>query len=456
MTPLDTFPSPDYHSLPPSPISPGIMDDNAILSSLHALSPSCHLYQRQEDSCFMFRPDQSVPAAPMTPTSPSPNTPSRTTSFLPATPPCALSIHHVEPFAGYTDEGVSPALSHSHFHQEESFMMASSAAAKLFAAEPPTCAHQKESCFFPTSLESLEVQAPDYMGWPYALEHPLSGGLYHDSLSLFAAEIPSEQEEEDEFMFQPSTPNHELHHSDFYSSPIPTWDSTRRYSHSSTSSYDYLSDSSLPSPLPQLTPTPFDYASWDLTDHRRGSTDSCASSSSGFSAVSSAPPTPELRHAELRHADLAGKAGVRKRKRGSKAEQQLALEGGAFVCPHPGCEKEFPRMYNLKSHLLCHSNARPHSCDLCPAAFARKHDLQRHLRTLHSESRPFKCDTCKQGFPRADALKKHKQQENHGSPRAAKKQKVASVSGAGSWFDEESRMGAVRRGRGRFMAGVQA
>jgi hypothetical protein len=54
------------------------------------------------------------------------------------------------------------------------------------------------------------------------------------------------------------------------------------------------------------------------------------------------------------------------------------------VCPHPGCNKAFPRYYSLKSHLLCHSNERPHVCSACHAAFARKHDLQRHLRTLHN------------------------------------------------------------------------
>ena len=26
-----------------------------------------------------------------------------------------------------------------------------------------------------------------------------------------------------------------------------------------------------------------------------------------------------------------------------------------FACPHAGCEARFPRMYNLKSHILCHT-----------------------------------------------------------------------------------------------------
>lgn len=26
-----------------------------------------------------------------------------------------------------------------------------------------------------------------------------------------------------------------------------------------------------------------------------------------------------------------------------------------FQCTYPGCEARFPRMYNLKSHMLCHT-----------------------------------------------------------------------------------------------------
>lgn len=46
-----------------------------------------------------------------------------------------------------------------------------------------------------------------------------------------------------------------------------------------------------------------------------------------------------------------------------------------YPCPHFGCNRTFPRSYNLKSHLLCHSGQKPHVCDMCKAAFARKHDV---------------------------------------------------------------------------------
>ncbi|KAJ3045815.1 hypothetical protein HK097_001113, partial [Rhizophlyctis rosea] len=46
------------------------------------------------------------------------------------------------------------------------------------------------------------------------------------------------------------------------------------------------------------------------------------------------------------------------------------------------------------------------------SSFARKHDLQRHTRTLHSGTRPFECPNCKMGFNRADALRRHRMQED--------------------------------------------
>ena len=45
----------------------------------------------------------------------------------------------------------------------------------------------------------------------------------------------------------------------------------------------------------------------------------------------------------------------------------------------------------------------------CGAKFARKHDLQRHMRTLHSPNRPFQCpyEKCQQAFRRANSFWRH-------------------------------------------------
>ncbi|KAJ3248973.1 Metallothionein expression activator [Chytriomyces hyalinus] len=79
----------------------------------------------------------------------------------------------------------------------------------------------------------------------------------------------------------------------------------------------------------------------------------------------------------------------------------------SYPCLVPGCNKVFPRAYNLKSHSYCHSGERPHKCNLCTATFSRKHDLQRHVRTLHAKERPHVCSICEQGFLNPDQLRRH-------------------------------------------------
>ncbi|KAI9352342.1 hypothetical protein BD770DRAFT_287749, partial [Pilaira anomala] len=45
-------------------------------------------------------------------------------------------------------------------------------------------------------------------------------------------------------------------------------------------------------------------------------------------------------------------------------------------------------------------------CHLCLRSFARKHDLQRHVR-VHTGAKPYPCLSCNKAFARTDALKRH-------------------------------------------------
>lgn len=51
-----------------------------------------------------------------------------------------------------------------------------------------------------------------------------------------------------------------------------------------------------------------------------------------------------------------------------------------------------------------------YDCNLCTRSFARKHDLQRHIR-VHTGAKPYYCLNCEKAFARTDALKRHLRME---------------------------------------------
>ncbi|KAJ3337289.1 hypothetical protein HDU93_001335 [Gonapodya sp. JEL0774] len=78
----------------------------------------------------------------------------------------------------------------------------------------------------------------------------------------------------------------------------------------------------------------------------------------------------------------------------------------AVVYPCSVCDKIWPKLYNLKSHLKTHISERPFHCNHCTATFVRGHDLKRHTR-LHTGEQPFSCEKCRKRFTRSDALRRH-------------------------------------------------
>lgn len=113
-----------------------------------------------------------------------------------------------------------------------------------------------------------------------------------------------------------------------------------------------------------------------------------------------------------------------------------------YPCLMPGCRKIFARLYSLRAHQRVHAVHRPFRCVICPASFARNHDLKRHVK-LH-EKKAWKCDGCDKMFSRRDAIKRHK---NSSAARGAKGEVCVNAAIKEVVLDREGDEDAVREGR---------
>ncbi|KAG0050795.1 hypothetical protein BGZ83_004424 [Gryganskiella cystojenkinii] len=111
---------------------------------------------------------------------------------------------------------------------------------------------------------------------------------------------------------------------------------------------------------------------------------------------------------------------VRRRRITSEEASRIVPEGhendphikARYKCSQ--CDKTFTRPFNLRSHRATHEGLRPHECTFvdtkgakCHWTFARRHDLERHMRSRHSPEKMFTCRTCGAQCGRSDAFKRH-------------------------------------------------
>ncbi|KAF9971957.1 hypothetical protein BGZ73_005009 [Actinomortierella ambigua] len=123
------------------------------------------------------------------------------------------------------------------------------------------------------------------------------------------------------------------------------------------------------------------YASPYTKDHSTSPTSSTTSSSSG-------KPLRADRRRSSTYSSTSSSTST-----GGKAERtphplldpsQVPEITDIHVCPV--CQRRFTRPFNLRSHLMTHTTARPYPCDQCHWKFTRQHDLQRHKRAKHPNS----------------------------------------------------------------------
>ncbi|KAH7693698.1 hypothetical protein AAVH_39263, partial [Aphelenchoides avenae] len=59
-----------------------------------------------------------------------------------------------------------------------------------------------------------------------------------------------------------------------------------------------------------------------------------------------------------------------------------------FTCGHPGCDRRYSRLENLKAHERVHTGQKPYKCDSpgCTRAFTNASDRAKHQNRVHSDA----------------------------------------------------------------------
>ena len=78
----------------------------------------------------------------------------------------------------------------------------------------------------------------------------------------------------------------------------------------------------------------------------------------------------------------------------------------------PFCNKPFARLKNYGTHLLSHTNSRPHQCNQCNKRFKLLSHLNRHKLT-HTGKKNFTCKHCNTHFAHRESLLRHYRANSH-------------------------------------------
>ena len=72
------------------------------------------------------------------------------------------------------------------------------------------------------------------------------------------------------------------------------------------------------------------------------------------------------------------------------------------------CPADFGRKEQLNAHISAvHEGKKPFQCDICHTGFFSNQGLKRHISNIHEGIRPFECDSCDATYPTKEQLKIH-------------------------------------------------
>ena len=87
--------------------------------------------------------------------------------------------------------------------------------------------------------------------------------------------------------------------------------------------------------------------------------------------------------------------------------------GETYRCQVEGCSYEATKKQKLKYHMVSHSPARPHQCNICGKGFSLSRGLRRHMMLHDPYAEKLACDMCTFSTTRSDKLKEHKRKAHN-------------------------------------------